>query len=99
RDTHGNLLAVSAAAVADEIAAAADLAKGKATGRPVALVRGLAHLVLANLDDPAHTARALIRPADNDLFRLGTDEAYNQGYTDGQTAASNSDMVASEVSG
>ena len=65
RDTHGNLLAVSAAAVADEIAAAADLVKGAATGRPVALVRGLAHLVLPDLadQDPANTARALIRPA------------------------------------
>jgi len=89
RDAHGNLLAVSAAAVADEIAGAADLVKGKASGRPVALVRGLAHLVLPNLDesDPAYTARALIRPAKDDMFRLGSDEAYAQGFADGQAAA------------
>lgn len=89
RDTHGNLLSASAAAVADEIAAAADLVKGKATGRPVALVRGLAHLVLDGLDDPdpAPTARALIRPAEQDMFRIGSDEAYAQGFADGQAAA------------
>lgn len=101
RDAHGNLLSVSAAAVADEIAAAADLVKGKATGRPVALVRGLGHLVTPGPDlaDPAHTARALIRPADNDMFRLGSDEAYNQGFADGQIAAGDSDMVGSKVLG
>ncbi|GER22329.1 hypothetical protein NCCP1664_08260 [Zafaria cholistanensis] len=89
RDTHGNLLSASAAAVADEIAAAADLVKGKATGRPVALVRGLAHLVLDGLNgpDPAPTARALIRPAEQDMFRIGSDEAYAQGFADGQAAA------------
>lgn len=87
RDGHGNVLAVSAAAVADEIAGAADLVKGKTSGRPVALVRGLGHLVLADphAPGPATTARALVRPAEHDMFRLGTDEAYAQGFADGQT--------------
>jgi coenzyme F420-0:L-glutamate ligase / coenzyme F420-1:gamma-L-glutamate ligase len=87
-DVHGNTLSVSAAAVADEIAGAADLVKGKATGRPVALVRGLGHLVLADadLDGPLTSARDLVRPAENDMFRLGTEEAYAQGFDDGQQA-------------
>ncbi|MGO4384446.1 coenzyme F420-0:L-glutamate ligase [Specibacter sp. RAF43] len=89
RDAHGNILVASAAAVADEICGAADLVKGKSSGRPVALVRGLRHLVLADpLDDaPADTAKALIRPADQDMFRLGSDEAYEQGFAAGQAAA------------
>ena len=45
RDAYGNELAVTAIALADELAAAADLAKGKLAGRPVAVVRGLGHLV------------------------------------------------------
>ena len=44
-DTFGNILEVTVAAVADEIAAAADLVKGKSAGVPVAVVRGLAGLV------------------------------------------------------
>jgi coenzyme F420-0:L-glutamate ligase / coenzyme F420-1:gamma-L-glutamate ligase len=100
RDTHGNLLAVSAAAVADEIAAAADLVKGKTTGRPIALVRGLDHLVLPDPDTPGPTtARALIRPAQNDMFRLGSDEAYTLGYHDGQAAAGDSDLAESRAYG
>ena len=88
-DAHGNMLMASAAAVADEISGAADLVKGKCKGRPVALVRGLRHLVLADpFDDvPASTARELIRRADQDMFRLGSDEAYEQGFAAGQAAA------------
>jgi coenzyme F420-0:L-glutamate ligase/coenzyme F420-1:gamma-L-glutamate ligase len=68
-DTFGNILEVTVAAVADEIAAAGDLVKGKALGIPVALVRGLAELVTEQ-DGPG--ARALIRPADEDMFRFGS---------------------------
>jgi coenzyme F420-0:L-glutamate ligase/coenzyme F420-1:gamma-L-glutamate ligase len=68
-DTFGNILEVTVAAVADEIAAAADLVKGKSAGVPVALVRGLAGLV-TEPDGPG--ARALIRPAEEDMFRLGS---------------------------
>jgi coenzyme F420-0:L-glutamate ligase/coenzyme F420-1:gamma-L-glutamate ligase len=67
-DTFGNTLEVTVAAVADEIAAAGDLVKGKALQIPVALVRGLATLV-TDADGPG--ARALVRPAAEDMFRLG----------------------------
>jgi coenzyme F420-0:L-glutamate ligase / coenzyme F420-1:gamma-L-glutamate ligase len=67
-DTFGNTLEVTVAAVADEIAAAADLVKGKTTQMPVAIVRGLAELV-TGADGPG--AAALIRPAAEDMFRLG----------------------------
>ncbi len=67
-DTFGNTLEVTLAAVADEIAAASDLVKGKTTGVPVAIVRGLAELVTRS-DGPG--AAALIRPAAEDMFRLG----------------------------
>jgi coenzyme F420-0:L-glutamate ligase / coenzyme F420-1:gamma-L-glutamate ligase len=67
-DTFGNTLEVTVAAVADEIAAAGDLVKGKALQVPVAVVRGLSALV-TDSDGPG--ARALVRPADEDMFRLG----------------------------
>jgi dehydro coenzyme F420 reductase / coenzyme F420-0:L-glutamate ligase / coenzyme F420-1:gamma-L-glutamate ligase len=68
-DPQGNELAVTEIAVADEVAAAADLVKGKLGAVPVAVVRGLP------IGDPAATARDLVRPVDEDLFRLGTEEA------------------------
>ena len=68
-DTFGNILEVTVAAVADEIASAADLVKGKSQQVPVAVVRGLAGLV-TELDGPG--ARAIIRPADEDMFRFGS---------------------------
>jgi len=67
-DTYGNPLQQTIVAIADELAAAADLVKGKLSGLPAAVVRGLAHLVTAD-DGPG--ARALVRPAHEDLFRLG----------------------------
>jgi coenzyme F420-0:L-glutamate ligase/coenzyme F420-1:gamma-L-glutamate ligase len=72
-DVQGNELAVTEVAVADELAAAADLVKGKLGGTPVAVVRGL------SLVDDKSTARDLIRPVAEDLFRLGTNEAIAQG--------------------
>lgn len=72
-DAYGNPLIVTEVAVADEIAAAADLVKGKLAGVPIAVVRGL------EPTDDGSTAAALIRPADEDLFRLGTAEAIDQG--------------------
>ncbi|MCI4657919.1 coenzyme F420-0:L-glutamate ligase [Cryobacterium sp. ZS14-85] len=45
-DAHGRRLDVTAPAVGDEIAGAADLVKGKANGTPVAVIRGLGRLVL-----------------------------------------------------
>lgn len=73
-DPYGNPLAVTAAAVADELAAAADLVKGKTTGRPVAIVRGWSAAVLP-ADDDGPGATALIRGADEDLFGLGARDA------------------------
>jgi coenzyme F420-0:L-glutamate ligase/coenzyme F420-1:gamma-L-glutamate ligase len=70
-DTFGNLLEVTLAAVADEIAAAADLVKGKTGSIPVAVVRGLGELV-TTADGPGATA--LIRPAGEDMFRFGSAE-------------------------
>jgi len=67
-DAWGNTLDVTVAAVADEIAAAGDLVKGKARQVPVALVRGLSALV-TDADGPG--ARELVRPSSEDMFRLG----------------------------
>ncbi|MFI6501540.1 coenzyme F420-0:L-glutamate ligase [Nonomuraea typhae] len=68
-DAYGNPLNATVTALADEIAAAAELVKGKLAGVPVAIVRGLAHLVTEE-DGPG--VRPLIRPADEDLFRYGS---------------------------
>ncbi|WP_238579682.1 coenzyme F420-0:L-glutamate ligase [Agreia bicolorata] len=79
-DTFGQTLSVTQAATGDELASATDLVKGKATGMPVALVRGLPRLVVESLDTPA---RALVRRPEGDMFRLGTDEAHAQGFAEG----------------
>ena len=63
-DDRGRELQVTEVAVADEVAAAAELVMGKAARVPVAIVRGL---------DPAWrregSGRELIRPSSEDLFR------------------------------
>ncbi|MBX3094359.1 MAG: coenzyme F420-0:L-glutamate ligase [Cryobacterium sp.] len=78
-DAHGRTLEATIVAVADELAGAAELVKGKASGVPVAIVRGLGHLV-GELDEPG--ASSIIRPLADDLFSLGTEEAYAAGYRD-----------------
>ena len=80
-DTQGRTLEVTVPAIADELAGAADLVKGKAAGRPVAVVRGLGRFV-TGLD--AVGATRLIRVAELDMFRLGSDEAERQGYERGR---------------
>ncbi|RVW04976.1 coenzyme F420-0:L-glutamate ligase [Rhodococcus spongiicola] len=72
-DSQGNELLVTEVAVADEIAAAGDLVKGKLGGVPVAVVRGL------GLDDDGSAAEKLIRRGPEDLFWLGTAEAFELG--------------------
>lgn len=72
-DPQGNELEVTEIAVADEVAAAADLVQGKLGGVPVAVLRGLP------VTDDGSTARDLVRPVEQDLFRLGTNEALEQG--------------------
>ncbi len=74
-DPYGNELRVTARAVADELAAAADLVKEKVAGRPIAVLRGLGHLLTAADTVPAGGAATLIRPVDQDLFAHGTREA------------------------
>lgn len=63
-DATGRLLEATEIAIADEIAAAAELVMGKARGVPAAIVRGL---------DPSWfregSARELVRPPHEDLFR------------------------------
>ena len=68
-DTHGNLMEATVNAVADEIAGAGELVKGKTDAVPVAVVSGLSDLV-TDQDGPG--ARELVRPADADLFRYGS---------------------------
>ncbi|KAA1421061.1 coenzyme F420-0:L-glutamate ligase [Nocardioides humilatus] len=73
-DAHGNELAVTAPAVADEIASVAELAQGKLGGRPFAVVRGRADLVLPAGDDGTGS-KALIREDGADMFGYGAREA------------------------
>jgi coenzyme F420-0:L-glutamate ligase / coenzyme F420-1:gamma-L-glutamate ligase len=76
-DGEGNELLVTEVAMADELAGAADLVKGKLGGLPVAVVRGLRPV------DDGSVARDLVRPIDEDMFWLGTDEALTQGRGEG----------------
>jgi coenzyme F420-0:L-glutamate ligase/coenzyme F420-1:gamma-L-glutamate ligase len=67
-DAHGNRLETTQVAVVDELAAAADLVKGKLAGVPVAVVRGLRFQAPA--PDPG--TRPLVRLGAGDLFSLGS---------------------------
>lgn len=77
-DTRGNTLTATVTATADELAGAGDLVKGKSGGLPVAVVRGLERLVE---DGDGDGARPLVRPAAEDMFRLGTSEAVREAMT------------------
>ncbi|MFF0635417.1 coenzyme F420-0:L-glutamate ligase [Nocardia sp. NPDC004151] len=72
-DGQGNELHVTLVAIADELAAAADLVKGKLGGVPVAVVRGL------DYTDDGSTAGDLLRRGEEDLFWLGTEESVDLG--------------------
>ncbi|MFD7461921.1 MULTISPECIES: coenzyme F420-0:L-glutamate ligase [unclassified Streptomyces] len=89
-DAHGNPLSATVVATADELAAAGDLVKGKAAGLPVAVVRGLPHVVAAGQDGDG--ARALVRDARDDMFRLGTSEAVREAVTQRRTVRSFTDQ-------
>lgn len=65
-DAQGRELRATALAIADAVAAAADLARRKDASEPAVLVRGLDHLVT---DDDGPGAAALRRPIEEDLFR------------------------------
>ena len=73
-DAHGNELAVTAPAVAAELAGAVELAQGKLAARPFAVVRGRADLVLP-AGEHGTGASALVRPEGADLFGYGAREA------------------------
>uniref|UniRef100_A0AAU3GW15 Bifunctional F420 biosynthesis protein FbiB n=1 Tax=Streptomyces sp. NBC_01401 TaxID=2903854 RepID=A0AAU3GW15_9ACTN len=79
-DGYGNPLSATVVATADELASAGDLVKGKASGLPVAVVRGLAHVVADAAEDEGGDvgARAMVRVAADDMFRLGTSEAVRE---------------------
>lgn len=62
-DPDGYELRVTEIALADEVAAAAELVMGKLDRCPVAVLRGLI------VGEPAETARDYVRPAARDLFR------------------------------
>ncbi|MFC9247216.1 coenzyme F420-0:L-glutamate ligase [Streptomyces sp. NPDC057136] len=91
-DAFGNPLSATVVATADELASAGDLVKGKAAGLPVAVVRGLSHVVAggegaveglagAGVADGDVGARAMVRGAADDMFRLGTSEAVREAVT------------------
>ena len=63
-DPHGNMLHTTVIAVADELAATAELVTGKLLGVPVALIRGYRYEPMENASN-----QALIRDPDKDLFR------------------------------
>lgn len=83
QDAHGRTILVTAPAAGDELAGAADLVKGKASQHPVAVLRGLAHLV----QDADGSARDLVRPHSEDLFHTGAQESWDAGYAAGFAAA------------
>lgn len=66
QDAHGRELTATAIAIADEVAAVADLVRVKDSGVPAVVVRGLDRYVTAE-DGPG--AAALRRPSAEDLFR------------------------------
>jgi coenzyme F420-0:L-glutamate ligase/coenzyme F420-1:gamma-L-glutamate ligase len=68
-DLEGRRLTVTLAAIADELAGAADLVRDKRSATPFVLVRGLLR------DGPEGRARDLVRPVAEDLFAHGGPEA------------------------
>ncbi|CCK29634.1 F420-0:gamma-glutamyl ligase [Streptomyces davaonensis JCM 4913] len=97
QDAYGNPLSATVVATADELAAAGDLVKGKAAGLPVAVVRGLAHVVVADADsdggDDEEGARAMVRGGHDDMFRLGTSEAVRLAVTQRRTVRAFTDAA------
>jgi len=94
-DEHGHTLEMTVTAIADEIAAAAELVKGKLDGVPVAVVRGLAQHVHAD----APPASSLVRAAEEDMFRLGTREAMRAGLFALTASEPTNDPVAAAMAG
>jgi len=92
QDSHGNPLQATVVAVADEVAATAELLAGKTDGVAAVLVRGLAaRHVPQGGDGPG--AAALVRPPHLDMFRLGHREALTQRRTVRQFADTPVDLA------
>jgi coenzyme F420-0:L-glutamate ligase / coenzyme F420-1:gamma-L-glutamate ligase len=72
-DADGRTLSVTTRAIGDEVAAAADLVKGKAAGVPVALVRGVGEFVTGSVGEQG--GRSLVRTGPEDWFATGAAEA------------------------
>ena len=83
-DPYGNELVLTQMAVADELAGAGELIKGKCDQMPVAVIRGYLN---ATPSDDGEGARALVRDASMDLFALGTAEATAAGLAAAATIA------------
>jgi coenzyme F420-0:L-glutamate ligase/coenzyme F420-1:gamma-L-glutamate ligase len=63
RDPHGFPMEASVLAIADELAAAAELVMGKTEGIPLAIVRGYSYSPVSG------SARELLMPPERDMFR------------------------------
>ena len=103
-DADGRPLAVTVRAVVDELAAAADLVKGKVDGVPVAIIRGRAAWVEATPTGVG--AESVVRAGTADWFALGSQEAVRSalGVPPGTDVAASvgirpvgSDSVAAQV--
>ena len=63
-DSHGNMMYTTEIAVADELAATAELVTGKVEGVPVSIIRGYSYVAMEDA-----SIQRLIRTGDKDLFR------------------------------
>ncbi len=63
-DAHGNMMYTTEIAVADELAATAELVTGKVDGVPVSIIRGYSYVPMEDA-----TISRLIRTGDKDMFR------------------------------
>ena len=63
-DSHGNMMYTTEIAVADELAATAELVTGKVEGVPVSIIRGYSYL---SLEDAS--IKRILRTGDKDMFR------------------------------
>jgi coenzyme F420-0:L-glutamate ligase / coenzyme F420-1:gamma-L-glutamate ligase len=93
-DAHGNRLETTQVAVVDELAAAADLVKGKLAGVPVAVVRGMRF----DAPTPDTGTRPLVRLGAGDLFSLATrDVVAGRAPSEGLTARPGALAAATEA--
>jgi coenzyme F420-0:L-glutamate ligase/coenzyme F420-1:gamma-L-glutamate ligase len=93
-DPYGNELRLTLVAVVDELAAAAELVKGKCDQVPVAVVRGYP---LGSDEDGPGVVSSLIRDSADDLFSLGTAEARAAGLRAAATLTEAAEFGAGPV--